>query len=91
MLGAEEPDRLSKEIHQFIYKNEHLCGDQFRDSNWLPAHENCQMECDMLTEMCQESKKSAFIKAQRCIQCEFFDLNSNSMFFSAETLLRRST
>jgi hypothetical protein len=29
------------------------------------------MECDMLTEMCQESKQSAFIKAQRCVQREF--------------------
>lgn len=64
-------DQLLTRIHRFIYNNEQFCGNPFNDPTWLPAHEKCEMECDLLTEICQESTRKAAIKAQRCQKCKF--------------------
>uniref|UniRef100_A0A1I7YSY4 ShKT domain-containing protein n=1 Tax=Steinernema glaseri TaxID=37863 RepID=A0A1I7YSY4_9BILA len=53
------------EIMKFIYDNEKLCGDPFADPQWLPAHKNCVIQCDLYTQMCMAPVVSSF-RFQRC-------------------------
>ncbi|KAE9556558.1 hypothetical protein FO519_000252 [Halicephalobus sp. NKZ332] len=53
-------------IFQFIYDNERICGDLFADPNWLPAFEDCQLDCDISSQICQENVKKTF-PGQRCM------------------------
>ncbi|CAD5214442.1 unnamed protein product [Bursaphelenchus okinawaensis] len=61
-------DRLSASIFKFIYSHENLCGDQFGDLAWMPAHDHCDLNCDLLTEICQLSSDKLNHARQRCLR-----------------------
>ncbi|CAD5220539.1 unnamed protein product [Bursaphelenchus xylophilus] len=61
-------DRLSASIFKFIYGHESICGDQFGDLAWMPAHDHCELNCDLLTEICQLSSDKSSLVKQRCLQ-----------------------
>jgi hypothetical protein len=66
---SASPNEISNAIHRFLYNHVKICGDMFAEGHiWLPAHERCEIECDMLSEVCQESVRDSKIKAQRCLQ-----------------------
>lgn len=51
----------------------------FLDPNWLPAHNECKIECNISSEICQisrnnDTKKNFAILKQRCFECKIFFL-----------------
>ncbi|MFH4977398.1 hypothetical protein AB6A40_004107 [Gnathostoma spinigerum] len=62
-------DRLSKgilpRIFKFLYDHESFCGDVFEEPEWLPSYRNCNIECDIASEICLAMVDSS-PKVQKC-------------------------
>ncbi|KAI6188030.1 hypothetical protein M3Y98_00309600 [Aphelenchoides besseyi] len=71
IAAPKTADPLSSAIVRFLYGHEKLCGDQFSDPNWLPALDMCELDCDLLTEVCQTTAKRVVMRTQRCLECAF--------------------
>uniref|UniRef100_A0A7E4VU15 ShKT domain-containing protein n=2 Tax=Panagrellus redivivus TaxID=6233 RepID=A0A7E4VU15_PANRE len=58
-------ENVLKPVFQFILSNENICGDQFRDPLWLPALDDCQIDCDISSQVCQYRIDNKY-PGQRC-------------------------
>ncbi|KAK6766847.1 hypothetical protein RB195_026242 [Necator americanus] len=48
----EEDKYLITLVYRFVFANEAICGDPFIDPDWLPAAEQCFVNCDPTVHMC---------------------------------------
>uniref|UniRef100_A0AC35GIK6 ShKT domain-containing protein n=1 Tax=Panagrolaimus sp. PS1159 TaxID=55785 RepID=A0AC35GIK6_9BILA len=65
-IALPRSQNVVRPIFQFIIANEPICGDPFIDPQWLPALEDCQIDCDISAQICQERTDKGF-PGQRCI------------------------
>ncbi|CAJ0609251.1 unnamed protein product [Cylicocyclus nassatus] len=60
---TEEDKYLITLVYRFVFANEAICGDPFGDPEWLPAAEQCFVNCDPAVHMCMIHTKTS---AQKC-------------------------
>ncbi|KAL6723211.1 hypothetical protein Aduo_018241 [Ancylostoma duodenale] len=52
IVHNEEDKYLITLVYRFVFANEAICGDPFMDPEWLPAAEECYVNCDPAVHMC---------------------------------------
>ncbi|RCN53710.1 hypothetical protein ANCCAN_00204 [Ancylostoma caninum] len=52
IVQNEEDKYLITLVYRFVFANEAICGDPFADPEWLPAAEECYVNCDPAVHMC---------------------------------------
>uniref|UniRef100_A0A0K0DRP4 ShKT domain-containing protein n=1 Tax=Angiostrongylus cantonensis TaxID=6313 RepID=A0A0K0DRP4_ANGCA len=71
-VKCEDDKHLITVVYRFVFANEALCGDPFADPDWLPAANDCFVNCDPTIYMCMIHMATSVQK------CKFFSKECQS-------------
>ncbi|VDM54524.1 unnamed protein product [Angiostrongylus costaricensis] len=71
-VKCEDDKYLITLVYRFVFANEALCGDPFADPEWVPAANDCFVDCDPTLYMCMIHMETSIQK------CKFFSKECQS-------------